>query len=422
MEAYTNILGQVFNISMICIQLLLIFITVYYFTLALIGIRRKPEKKDHPYVNRFAVVVAAHNEEQVITPLIKNLKDMHYPPELFEIFVVADNCTDKTALLARKAGAHVYQRFNDKKRGKGYALEWLFARIFALNKKFDAVVIFDADNLVKKNFLAEMNNKLCEGEKIIQGYIDSKNPYDTWVTNTFSIAFWLMNRMIQLARHNLKISNTLAGTGMCISYDVLKKLGWEAHSLTEDLEFTMRALMHGIKTSWAHDARVYDEKPLTFIQSCRQRKRWAQGQVDVAGRYLLPLLFKGLRERKWMYIDAALHLFQPYFTMIATGFLLLQFLTFLNPYYINLFIEYVPWTVWQIISGGVTVFPALALYLDRIPWRAYLGLILYPIFMYSWIPIIFMGILHRNRKEWSHTEHTRSIEYQEIVEQKVASK
>ncbi|MGI5902511.1 MAG: glycosyltransferase family 2 protein [Desulfitobacteriia bacterium] len=407
---------------MICIQLLLIFITVYYFTLALIGIRRKPEKKDHPYVNRFAVVVAAHNEEQVITPLIKNLKDMHYPPELFEIFVVADNCTDKTALLARKAGAHVYQRFNDKKRGKGYALEWLFARIFALNKKFDAVVIFDADNLVKKNFLAEMNNKLCEGEKIIQGYIDSKNPYDTWVTNTFSIAFWLMNRMIQLARHNLKISNTLAGTGMCISYDVLKKLGWEAHSLTEDLEFTMRALMHGIKTSWAHDARVYDEKPLTFIQSCRQRKRWAQGQVDVAGRYLLPLLFKGLRERKWMYIDAALHLFQPYFTMIATGFLLLQFLTFLNPYYINLFIEYVPWTVWQIISGGVTVFPALALYLDRIPWRAYLGLILYPIFMYSWIPIIFMGILHRNRKEWSHTEHTRSIEYQEIVEQKVASK
>jgi cellulose synthase/poly-beta-1,6-N-acetylglucosamine synthase-like glycosyltransferase len=422
LEAYTNILGQVFNISMICIQLLLIFITVYYFTLALIGIRRKPEKKDHPYVNRFAVVVAAHNEEQVITPLIKNLKDMHYPPELFEIFVVADNCTDKTALLARKAGAHVYQRFNDKKRGKGYALEWLFARIFALNKKFDAVVIFDADNLVKKNFLAEMNNKLCEGEKIIQGYIDSKNPYDTWVTNTFSIAFWLMNRMIQLARHNLKISNTLAGTGMCISYDVLKKLGWEAHSLTEDLEFTMRALMHGIKTSWAHDARVYDEKPLTFIQSCRQRKRWAQGQVDVAGRYLLPLLFKGLRERKWMYIDAALHLFQPYFTMIATGFLLLQFLTFLNPYYINLFIEYVPWTVWQIISGGVTVFPALALYLDRIPWRAYLGLILYPIFMYSWIPIIFMGILHRNRKEWSHTEHTRSIEYQEIVEQKVASK
>ncbi len=415
MEIYTGILGQVFNIIMLSVQILIVFITLYYFTLAIIGMRRKPEKKDFALISRFAVVIAAHNEERVITPLINNLKDMDYPQELFDIYVVADNCTDKTAFLAKKAGAYVFQRFNEKKRGKGYALEWLFSKIFALQKNYDAFVIFDADNLVKRNFLSEMNNKLCEGEKIIQGYIDSKNPYDTWVTNTFSIAFWLMNRMIQLARYNLKISNTLAGTGMCISYEVLKKLGWGAHSLTEDLEFTMRALMHGIKTSWAHDAIVYDEKPLTFMQSCYQRKRWAQGQVDVAGRYLILLLVKGIREKKWMYIDAAIHLFQPYFTIIAAGFVFMQAFVFLQPYYINLFIVFIPWSVWQIISGGITVFPAIALYLDKIPRRAYWGLILYPIFMYSWIPIIFIGILHRNRKEWSHTVHTRSIEYKEIT-------
>jgi len=422
LEIYTNLLGQIFNVFMLAIQILIIFVTVYYLMLALIGIRRKPEDKHFEPVNRFAVVVAAHNEEQVITPLIENLKSLDYPKELFEIFVVADNCTDQTAYLAKKAGARVFQRFNNKKQGKGYALEWLFAKIFALNQTYDAFVIFDADNLVKRDFLLEMNSKLCQGEKIIQGYVDSKNPYDTWVTNTFSIAFWLMNRMIQLARFNLGISNTLAGTGMCISYEVLKKLGWGAHSLTEDLEFTMRALVHGIKTSWAHDAVVYDEKPLTFMQSCRQRKRWAQGQIDVANRYLFVLIVKGIREKKWMYIDAAMHLFQPYFTMIATGFLILNIFP-LQEYYLNLFISVIPFSVWQIISGGITVFPAIALYLDRIPWKAYWGLILYPIFMYSWIPIIFVGMLHHNRKEWSHTQHTRSIEYKEIVgEEKVALK
>jgi len=422
LETYTLILKQIFDIVMISIQAIVIFVTLYYLTLSIIGMRRKPEKKDYDPANRFAIVVAAYNEEKVIAPLIENLKQMDYPKELFDIFVVADNCTDKTAFFARKAGATVFQRFNETKRGKGHALEWLFSKVFALPQTYDAFVIFDADNLVKKNFLFEMNNKLCEGEKIVQGYIDSKNPYDTWVTNTFSISFWMMNRLIQLARFNLGISNTLAGTGMCISCDVLKKVGWGAHSLTEDLEFTMKALAYGIKTGWAHDAIVYDEKPLTFMQSFYQRKRWAQGQVDVAGRYLLLLLFKGFRERKWMYFDAVLHLFQPFFTMLATGFLLIQAFTFLQPYYTNVFIEYVPWAVWQLISVAVTLLPVMALLLDKIPWRAYWGLILYPVFMYSWVPIIFIGFFHRNKKEWSHTQHTRSISYNEMIaEEKVST-
>ena len=187
METYTSVIQQVFNVTLISAQLLIVAVTLYYFTLAFIGIRRKPEKKDYAPVNRFAVTIAAHNEEQVIAQLVENLRNMDYPQELFDIYVVADNCSDKTAILARKAGAIVFQRYNVQKRGKGYALEWLFAKIASLKKDYDAVVIFDADNLVKKNFLLEMNNKLCDGEKIVQGYIDSKNPYDTWVTNTFPL-------------------------------------------------------------------------------------------------------------------------------------------------------------------------------------------------------------------------------------------
>lgn len=412
---------QFFNVIMIPVQVIIIVMTFYYFILAMFGLYRKKEHKILIPEKTFALVVAAHNEEKVIGPLVENLLQLDYPKELYEVFVVADNCVDKTALIARNAGASVHQRFNDTKKGKGYALEWMFQRLFKMERQFDAVVIFDADNLVKENFLMEMNSKLCQGDKIIQCYLDSKNPFDTWVTNTFSIAFWLSNRLLQLARYNIGFSNVLGGTGMCISTDVLKKFGWGATSLTEDLEFSMKALSYGIKTTWAHDAVVYDEKPLTFMQSWRQRKRWAQGQVDVAGRYLIPLIIKGFREGKLMYFDAAVHLFQPALVMIATFFMLTNLVAGFQDHYANIFQLVMPWSGWQILSAIQYVYPVAALALDRLPWRAYLGLILYPIFIYSWIPIVFLGFLKHKDKQWSHTQHTRSISYEEVVKQKKVS-
>ncbi|TGE31040.1 glycosyltransferase family 2 protein [Desulfosporosinus sp. Sb-LF] len=417
MDFLSGITGtQLFNFIMLPIQVIIIFLTFYYFVLSMFGLYRKKETKILKPDKNFAIVVAAHNEETVIGPLLENLFQLDYPKKLYDVFVVADNCTDKTALIARNAGAIVHRRFNTEKRGKGYALEWMFHRLFKLERQYDAIVIFDADNLVKDNFLFEMNSKLCQGHKIVQCYLDSKNPFDTWVTNTFSIAFWVTNRMLQLARFNTgRLSNVLGGTGMCISIDVLKEFGWGATSLTEDLEFSMKALSHGIKTTWAHDAVVYDEKPLTFIQAWYQRKRWAQGQVDVAGRYFFPLIIKGIRERKIMYFDAAIHLFQPALVMIATFFMLTNFITAFQPHYTHVFTLVMPWTGWQILSAFQYLYPVAALALDRIPWRAYVGLILYPIFIYSWIPIVFLGFINRKDKQWSHTKHTRSLSIEEVI-------
>ncbi|MFZ3101161.1 MAG: glycosyltransferase family 2 protein [Desulfitobacteriaceae bacterium] len=422
MESFTGVTGsQIFNGIMIPVQIIIIVFTFYYFILSMFGLYRRKETKILIPEKTFAMVIAAHNEEKVIEPLIDNLFQMDYPRELYDVFVVADNCTDKTALIARNAGASVHQRFNSIKKGKGFALEWMFHRLFRMERQYHAVVIFDADNLVKENFLVEMNNKLCQGEKIVQCYLDSKNPFDTWVTNTFSIAFWITNRLLQLARYNIGLSNVLGGTGMCISTEVLKQFGWGATSLTEDLEFSMKALSHGVKTSWAHDAVVYDEKPLTFVQSWHQRKRWAQGQVDVAGRYFFPLLLRGIKERKLTYIDAAVHLFQPALVMIATFFMLTNLVSAFQPHYTHLFSLVMPWTGWQILSAIQYVYPVAALALDRLPWRAYLGLILYPIFIYSWIPIVFLGFLNRKDKQWSHTVHTRSISYEDVNKQKKLS-
>ena len=275
-----------FDIVMLPIQAIIVLFTIYYFVIGFFGLWRFKEEKIKEVSKKLAVIVAAHNESAVIGQLVKNLTELKYPKEMYDVYVIADNCTDNTAEVAGKAGAIVCERFDDTKKSKGYALEWMFDRLFEMEdkpdgKKYDAVVIFDADNLVHPNFLMEMNHHLCKGRKIIQGYLDAKNPYDTWVAGTFAIAFWVIDHIYHLAKTNLGLSAVLGGTGMCITMDVIRTQGWRATCLVEDMEFTMKSLACGIKTTWAHDAIVYDEKPLTFMQSWRQRKRWAQGGTEV---------------------------------------------------------------------------------------------------------------------------------------------
>ena len=235
-----------FDYIMIPLQLLIVFFTIYYFTLSFFGLfGKKKETKIYDEVKTFALIVCAHNEERVIGQLVENLKLLNYDHKLYDIYVVADNCQDQTATVAAQAGALVQERFSDSGKGKGFALEWMFHRLFAMEKKYDAVCIFDADNLVHPNFLKEMNSRLCHGEKIIQGYLDTKNPEDSWVSAMFAISFWITNHIWHLAKYNIGLSCVLGGTGMCIDTEVLKRHGWGATCLTEDEEFTMKALMEG---------------------------------------------------------------------------------------------------------------------------------------------------------------------------------
>ncbi|HDK7136914.1 TPA: glycosyltransferase family 2 protein [Clostridium botulinum] len=462
----------IFDLTLI-FQIFVFVITLYYLILSLFGIYKKRDNgaENCTPKKKFALVVAAHNEEMVIGKIIESLEALDYPKNLYDIFIIADNCTDNTAKIAKTYdGVYVCERNVPDKRGKGYALEWMFSKLFNMDKDYDAIAIFDADNLVSKNFLKEMNYKMLKGYKVVQGYIDSKNPNDSWITGSYSIAFWTANRLFQLARANLGLSNQIGGTGFCMDSETLKELGWGATCLTEDLEFTCKLVLNGHKVGWAHNARVYDEKPLTLKQSWNQRKRWMQGFADVSSRFFTKLIKKAFKERSFVALDCALYTVQPFVTLLLALSAILTLIQNNSSRGANIFvISYLfsPW-VWKTFSIIQFLFTPLIMLLEKklskgmfLTFSAYslnvflfalilgnkpklyevavlsiiylgafilllyvvdrkkslkmfIWYLLYGIYTLTWIPITIQGILNKNNKEWSHTKHIREMSIQEM--------
>ncbi len=404
------LLNDLPDIAFYVLQITLLCFFAYYLFVSAFGwIKRKgvPAEK-FPAVNRFAILVAAHNEEAVIGNIIRNLKQMNYPRNMYDIFVIADNCTDGTADIARETGAKVYERFDNVKRGKGYSLEWMFEKLFKMDKKYDGICIFDADNLASPNFLLEMNKQLSMGHNVVQGYLDSKNPNDTWISSNNSIAFWIGNRMFQLPRYYLGLSCVLGGTGFMVKTEVLKEIGWGANSLTEDLEFTMKLVLKGMKVYWSHEAVIYDEKPLKLAQSWRQRKRWMQGHFDCMRKYFGALLAKAYRDTDMVAFDSAIYLLQPVilvFNGVIMVFGLPAFLT-------KLFTE---GGYQSLLTLGVIYLGMFFLILERkLDLKTLKYFLTAPLYNLTWVPIVIQGLLDVDKKEWIHTLHTKVLDIDDI--------
>lgn len=404
-----NVLGSVFQMTLWAIFL-------YYFFISIFGWFRKKEipASQYPINNRFAIIVAAHNEERVIGGAVRSLKCLNYPSEMYDIYVIADNCNDKTADIAKANGAKVYERFDSTKKGKGYSLEWMFKRLFDTGLEYDAFCILDADNLVSPNFLMEMNKQLSLGYSVVQGYLDSKNPKDSWISGNYSISYWISNRLFQLPRFYLGLSCALGGTGFVMSTKVLKELGWGATCLTEDLEFSMKLVLKGMKVSWAHDAVVYDEKPLKMSQSWKQRKRWMQGHCDCARRYLKDLIKMAIKEKSMVAFDSALYLIQP-FVIVANGVSMMIGLVTL------IFFT----DMKELVTFNTLLFAALIVFMTyvnivfvivegKFNLKIAKYFLAFPLYSLTWIPIIIQGFKDRNKREWVHTLHTRAIDIHDI--------
>jgi cellulose synthase/poly-beta-1,6-N-acetylglucosamine synthase-like glycosyltransferase len=397
------------------LQVILALIGIYQLFLSFFGWYRRKAKIQYDPQKSFAILIAAHNEEQVIAALIENLKKLKYPAELFEVFVICDNCSDHTADIARQQGVYAFERINLKLRGKGYAIEWMLKELWKQARSYDGVVILDADNLVDMDYLTHMNNDLCSGSKVIQAYLDTKNPHDSWITSAYAVTYWYCNRLWQLPRLNLKLANFLGGTGMCFDSALLKEMGWGATSLVEDLEFTMRCVQRGINPTFNYDAKVYDEKPLTFKASARQRLRWMQGHFEVARRYFFPLFWQGLKEANWAKIDTAVYALNVYNVLIGSILSVILWIDMSlpgKPHFTSLF-DYSPFW-FTIMTVAIYIQFPLALLIEKAPWRVYRTLPTFFIFLLSWWPITFYAFFTQNNKQWSHTQHTRVIRLEEM--------
>jgi len=404
------------NILYLIMQVFTGIIGVYQISMSIFGFWYKRKPLHHQPKKRFAVLIPAHNEERVVGPLIDSLVAQDYPKTLFDIHLIADNSTDHTRDVALRHGAIAHIRTDTERRGKGFAIEWMLERLQNLPQRYDAVVMFDADNLVSADFLRIMNDRLCDGHKVIQGYLGIKNPFDSWVSVSMGISYWYSNRMWQNARQNLHLSCSLGGTGLCIDMPLLEDMGWEATGLTEDLEFGVRCVERGILPVWAHDAVVYDEKPTTLLTSMRQRLRWMQGHFHCAHKHMFPLIRAGFRERNFAKLDAGIYLFQPmrFLILFLTSLMLILQVSIPHTSLISNVTAFLPTYFWIIVNVFLYLQMPLALFLERANWRGYVGLILVPFFLWTWGPVVLQAYFTKANRNWSHTIHKRAIRLDQI--------
>lgn len=243
-------------------------------------------RKFKPAVNqhKYAILIPARNEAPVIANLISSIKKQDYPQELITIFVVADNCTDNTAQIARECGAICYERQNPNERTKGFALKFLFEQIekdYGI-QSFEGYFIFDADNLLKKDYVSRMNDAFDSGEKIITSYRNTKNFSESWIASTYALHWIRSIRWRHRTRSFLHLATNIQGTGFLFANEIVKN-GWKYTSLTEDRSLTADCVVDGYEISYNDKAVFYDEQPISLKVALRQRTRWAKGHLQAFG-------------------------------------------------------------------------------------------------------------------------------------------
>ncbi len=230
------------------------------------------------------VLVPAHDEALVLDASLASLAQQYYPAPGYEILVVADNCTDTTADIARARGATVWERTNPDQRGKGYALDWAIARLLARPVPPDACIVIDADTWAAPDFLTQINARLLaqtddRGLCALQGRYGVLNEAEGWRAALMSAAFDLVNHVRPLGRDRLGLSVGLKGNGMAFTRETLARVRWHGDSLTEDLDFALDlARTQNLRVGYAPEARVWAQMPTEGAQAASQRKRWEQGR------------------------------------------------------------------------------------------------------------------------------------------------
>lgn len=362
-----------------CVMVYQLFIGIHGF------FNMKPRQKIEEKQHTFAVIVCARNEQAVIGELLDSLAKQDYPREKFDLFVIADNCTDHTAQVSRDHGAIVYERFNDKEVGKGYALRWALEKIEAdYGDRHDAVAVFDADNLVDPAFLFHTNEALCSGADATQGYRETKNAFDNAISGCYAIYWYMLSRFYHQARSNRGMSCSIGGTGFAFKKAIIAENGWDTKTLTEDSEFASRRALDGRRIDFVREALFYDEQPVDWSVSVKQRKRWMCGVMQESRLLCAPAWasWRGGNKR-------ALDIFMMMLGFKAVGWLFVALvLSLLITALVSVWTLNPIWFVLSLASTIVTsylsmfVMALLAVLLEKKPLGKFMKAIaFYPVFM-----------------------------------------
>lgn len=367
-------------------------------------------------LNNYAVLIAARNEETVISDLIASLNAQLYPRELITVFVVADNCTDGTAAAAREAGAVVFERTDTSRIGKGYALDFLLRNIASQYPEdtFDGYFVFDADNILEPDYIYEMNRTFSQGYNVVTGYRNSKNFGDNWISSGYSLWFLHESQQLNKARYILGESCNVSGTGFVFSNKLIKELGgWSYYLLTEDMEFTADNIIRGEKIGYCETAMLYDEQPVKLGQSARQRMRWAKGYWQVLSKHGYDLIKGVFASRNFSCYDMLMSIAPAFILSLAAIIVNLAGLLICVLGGSSAELTLMLISILKGFAGGYMTFFAIGAFTTLTEWssircstaKKLFYMLSFPVFMFTYLPISVAALF--SKPEWKPIAHTK---------------
>ena len=415
---------EVFNF---CVFITFTICYTYQLFYVLVVLTRKAPRHVARRNHRYAVMVAARNESAVIADLIHSIKVQNYPAELIDIYVVADACTDATAERAREAGAYVYERNDLARKGKSWALDMGFDNV--LNERgddyYDAFIIFDADNLLSKDYVKQMNKVVDLGYLAATSYRNSKNFDSSWISSAYGIWFLREARFLNNARMMLGTGCAISGSGWMVSNKIIRSMhGWAFHTLTEDIQFSTFCAANGIRIAYA-PAEFFDEQPVTLKASWIQRMRWTKGfyQVffsyggDLArsigfGRFssydmlmtiapgMILTLLSAMVNATYLVVGSISHGFLATQSEIAmcVGSLVMTFASM--------------YLVFFVLALLTTVAERRHIHATK-RWRVWANVVTFPFFMMTYIPITVIALF--KKVEWVPTKHEFAMSVDQVT-------
>ncbi len=416
---------QGFNLLIFALFTVFYAYQLFYVVAALWHDRKRTPMPEAKKQHKFAAIISARNERAVISELVRSIKMQNYPAELLDVFVVADNCTDDTAEVAEHAGAIVFKRFNRTEVGKGYALDYAFQRIAKeyASAGYEGYFIFDADNLLDRNYVAEMNKVFDSGYRVITSYRNSKNFDSNWISAGSALWFLRESKFLNNSRMILGTNCAVSGTGFLVACDVLRaRGGWKYHLLTEDIQFSIDCACEGERVGYCSTAVLYDEQPVTFEQSWNQRLRWSKGFYQVFARYGRKL-FRGVVKRRSFSCYDMLMTVAPAMLLTLASVAVNAFLLVSALLSTPVAVGVVRVTLSSILSsfggfyltllffGAVTVITEWKR-INTTAARKVLYTFTFPLFIFTYIPIAIVALFRKI--EWKPIAHTISKSIEEF--------